>query len=380
MKKIAVESSILLVHNKTGVEHYGERLLRALFEQDQSNLYSLVYMAFITKPNPDFQLTAQNVKQRRIAWMPGKLYNLLLRSPFGLPIDVLAGIKPDIFFFPNFVRWPLLITKKSVTVVHDLGFIEVPHVLKTKHHRWYLSVAVPRSLKRSSHVVAISEATKRDVITHYGIPADHISVITPAVDHSVFYKRPAHEVNRVKQKYGVNGNYVLYLGTVEPRKNIMGIIRAYAALPAEARSTYKLVLAGGKGWSNQDVQEEVKKLPQEQVIFTGYVADEDVPALYSGASVFLYPSIFEGWGMQVVEAMACGAPVITANNSSLPEAGGKAARYVDAYNQSSINQTVLEVVQDENLRKQMSIDGIAHSKRFSWEKSGRQLKGLFDRL
>lgn len=378
--KIAIEASTFLIKNKTGVEHFTHRLLKALFEIDPKNQYFLTYMAFANRKTPDFKLNGANIHHRRIHWLPGKLYNLSLRLPVGIPIDLVSRQKPDIFFFPNFVRWPLLYTKRSVVIVHDLGYIDYPHVLKNAHHRRYLNWAVPRSMKKATHIVAISESTKKQIMHHYAISSEKISVVTPAIEAAQYQPASSQAIAQAKQKYGIEGEYVLYLGTLEPRKNIVGIVEAYRNMPEKTRKKYKLVLAGGKGWGSDEIEAAIHTIAPDQLVRTGYIADEDIPALYSGAATFVYPSLYEGWGMQILEAMACGAPVITANNSSLPEAGGKAAAYIKTGDNAQLSQVMQEVLEDPKKRAEMTRLGKAHAKSFSWESSARVLLGVFQRL
>jgi len=374
--KIAVESSVLIVNQKTGVAYYTQRLLQALVSMDQEDAYELVYLAFPGRKVPDFGVAAPNVSRRRIWWLPGKAYNLSLRLPLGLPIDLLAGVRPGIFFFPNFVRWPLLWTKKSVVVVHDLSFIESGETM-VQRHRHYLSRVVPRSIKQANHVVTISESSKAQIVKHYGTDPEKITVITPALDHDFYRPAAKKTVSATKKRYGIEGEYLLYLGTLEPRKNLAGILKSYRALPDVVKKQYKLVLAGGKGWLDEEINQLIATAPAGQIVRTGYVETADIPALYTGATLFLYPSLYEGWGMQVLEAMACGTPVITANNSSLPEAGGNAAAYVDAKNAGQLQQTIAKILSSPKQRADMRRQGLAHVANFTWEQSASRLLDVF---
>lgn len=374
--KIAVESSVLIVDQKTGIAYYTQRLLQALTTIDQEDTYELVYLAFPGRKVPDFEVTAPNVSNRRIWWLPGKLYNLFLRLPVGLPIDLLAGTKPDLFFFPNFVRWPLLWTKKSVVVVHDLSFIESGDTMISRHRR-YLSRVVPRSINLASHVVTISESSKKQIVKHYGTEPEKITVATPAIDHDFYRPAAIKDVAAAKKRYKIEGGYLLYLGTLEPRKNIAGILNSYCALPEVIRQKYTLVLAGGKGWLDEEINQLIEDAPDGQIIRTGYVETADIPALYTGATIFLYPSHYEGWGMQVLEAMACGTPVITANNSSLPEVGGDAAAYVDSRKSGELTATITELIKNPGKRSQMSKRGLAHAATFTWRQSAQRLLQAF---
>ncbi len=271
--KIAVESSTLLIRNKTGVEHFVQRLLKAVLELDTTNRYQLVYMAVAGRPKPDVGLAATNLTERRIWWFPGKAYNLVLRLqmlgwPLGLGIDLLAGIKPDVFLFPNFARWPLLWTGKSVVAIHDLAFLDFPEVIKNTRHRLFLSWVVPRSVKKASLVAAMSEHTKRRIVECYGTDPTKVTVVEPSIDHEVFRPAGAEVVAAAKQRYGITKDYVLYLGTLEPRKNIRRIVEGFLALPKEVRERYQLVLAGGKGWEESDVYGLIQQAGRDQIVQT----------------------------------------------------------------------------------------------------------------
>lgn len=376
--KIALDASPLLVQNKTGVGHFTQGLLEAAVRLDPSIEYELVYFAVPGRPLPPFAVKGPNVKHRRIWWFPGKLYNLLLRTPLRLPIDLLTRLNADLFFFPNFSHWPLVRINRSVVVIHDLAYLEVPETV-IQRHRWYLSRAVPAAIKRATHVIAVSEHTKKQLVETYGTNPHKISVVTNAVDHNLFKPMPAPATEAVRTKYGITKPYILYLGTLEPRKNIVGVVKAYESLPAELKDQYQLVLAGGRGWLDEEIKEVISLIPQHSVVATGYIPAEDKPALYAGATCFVYPSLYEGWGMQLLEAMACGVPVISANNSSLPEAGGDAAEYVPTGDQNALNSALSDLLHDPKKRHKMALQGIAFAATYTWESSARKLIEVFRR-
>lgn len=377
--KIAVEADALTNGNRTGVYHYINNLLAALIDHDGRNQWSFVYFSTATDPPPELRHFGPAVETRPIRRFPVLLYRVLLRTPFAPPIDLLARAKPDLMLFPNFVRWPLARTKRSIVVVYDTAYRDHPETLKTKHQQLYLSRAVPRSIKKASAVVAISESTKRDVIRHHGTPAAKIRVVTPAVDHAQFRPAPPDEIERMRSRYAIGGRYVLFFGTIEPRKNLLGLLRAYAALPAPLRSEFQLVLAGGAGWRNEEIDRLISELG-DQVVKTGYVDDADAAALYSGAAVFVFPSLYEGWGMPPLEAMACGTPVVVSDNSSLPEVVGDAAVMVDAHDATALSNAIERVLTDEPLAQQLRDAGLARAATFTWEASARELQSLIDEV
>jgi len=380
--KIAIEADALTNGDNTGVYFYVSKLLAALVVSDDTNQYEFVY----------FDSTGEKAKRlkqfgristRSIKWLPRRVYSLLLRvPPLTPPIDLVSGVSADVWLFPNFVRWPLLKSRgtKSVVIIYDTAYLDHPETLETKHHQLYLKQTVPRSIAKASAVVAISESTKRDLIRHYRTPADKITVITPAVDHKLFTPASSTETRQVQAKYHITGAYILYLGTIEPRKNLIALLRAYAALPAKLQQTHQLVLAGKTGWQDEAINELIAQLG-DRVIKTGYLDDEaDKARLYSGAAVFVFPSLFEGWGMPPLEAMACGAPVIVADNSSLPEVVGEAGIRVSAQNPAALVAAIESVLTDAKQAAAMRQKGFIQAKKFTWDKSAQQLKKLIETI
>ncbi len=375
--KIGVEASAIFRPEKTGIPYYASNLIKAAAKQMPDDQFYLCYINFLARQTPKFETGTSNVHRRRFSLIPGKIWNALDHYLIVPPIDLLTGTRADVFLFMNYFRWPLAFCKKTVLFVHDLGYLDRPEFF-TPRHRAHLRRRVKQSIAKSTAIATISEHTKQQLMKHYGLPLEKITVMTPAVDHAKYQPAPAGEIAKVKQKYSITKPYLLFLGTMEPRKNITGIIRAYQALPSATKNKYQLVLAGGKGWLDEEIDKLANAMSPGQLIRTGYVQDGDEPALYSGAEMFLYPSHYEGWGMQILEAMACGTPVITANNSSLPEAGGKAATYVTAGNDRQLADAVSKLLRSDKAKIRKA--GFEQSKKFSWEKSAKILADLVHKL
>ena len=212
---------------------------------------------------------------------------------------------------------------KSVTVIHNMAYMAYPETVNKKTRNW-LRLTMKGSCRRADAVVTVSEFSKREIIRYLGVSPEKITVVYNGVDLG-FYRSDYGEdqVEQAKKRYHIAGEYFLYLGTLEPRKNVERIIEAYALLKEEGDVQLPfLVIAGGKGWLYETIFERVKELDLEnQIIFTGYVAEPDVPLLMNGAKAFLFPSLYEGFGIPPIEAMACGTAVITSNAASLPEVG-----------------------------------------------------------
>ncbi|MCB0131898.1 MAG: glycosyltransferase family 4 protein, partial [Caldilineaceae bacterium] len=252
-------------------------------------------------------------------------------------VNWFTGGPLDLFHATDFVLAPSAARRKIVTV-HDLAFLFYPDAaLPSLHH--YLNVVVPRSVARADHLLADSHHTARDLEREWSVPAEKITVVQGAVDHAHF--RPiqaAAALAAVKTRYNLGERpYILGLSKLEPRKNFTRLIQAFHQARQEAGLPHRLVIGGGRGWLYESIFATVQTLGlEDDVIFPGFIEDGDLPALYSAAEFFAYPSLYEGFGLPIVEALACGTPVLTADNSCLPEAGGDAALYVNAEDVQSI--------------------------------------------
>jgi alpha-1,3-rhamnosyl/mannosyltransferase len=307
-----------------------------------------------------------------IRWLPAKVFNAIVRKVAAPPVDLMLMKRPDLFIFTNFVRYPLAFRTKAIVIVYDLSFLSHAEYT-TKRNRKYLTRYVPRSLERSQHVITISENARRELMDRYRVPAEKITIIYPSIDHDRFFPRHASEAGAVAAAYGITRPYVLFTGTLEPRKNILGILTAYSLLPEHLQKQYTLVLAGGKGWLDRDIRRALEQRDDLDVVTTGYVPDEDLPALYSGASLFVYPSHYEGFGMPPLEAMACGVPVIAANNSSLPEVVGDAGILIESTDAKLLAMSIEQVLTQPSLAKEMAAKGLLRAKQFSWESGAAKL-------
>ena len=267
---------------------------------------------------------------------------------------------------------------KKVMTIHDLTPIIFPHAFGLPIvllHKLLLT----RTLKTADKIITDSNSTKNDLINYFNIPEEKIRVILLAADEK-FKPLSNKEIKEAKQKYNLNFPFILYVGTLEPRKNIPSLIKAFYKLKKK-NLQYKLVIAGKKGWKYKEIFETIDKLNlQSDVVFTGYVPDEDLPALYNAADLFVYPSVYEGFGLPPLEAMACGTPVITSNTSSLPEVVGDAGIMVDPYDVDRLADAMQEVLTDEGLRADMTKKGLGRAKMFSWEKCARETLRVYEEV
>jgi glycosyltransferase involved in cell wall biosynthesis len=302
-----------------------------------------------------------------------------LNSPWPR-VNWFTGGPLDLLHATDFVLPPGDARRKLVTV-HDLAFLFYPDAAMPSLHR-YLNVVVPRSVKRADHVIADSHNTAIDLQEQWGVPADRISVVQGAVDHERY--RPIEDektIARVRARYGIgDGPFILGLSRLEPRKNFARLIQAYAIAREEADLPHKLIIGGSKGWLYESIFATVQELGLESwVQFPGFIDEADLPALYSAAEFFAYPSLYEGFGLPIIEALACGAPVLTGDNSCLPEAGGPGAHYVNAEDVNSIAEGVVTLATAPGLRQRLREQGLIQAARFTWSNSAGQLLDAYDK-
>jgi glycosyltransferase involved in cell wall biosynthesis len=256
--------------------------------------------------------------------------------------------------------------------VHDLGYLHYPQA----HTRWgrrYLQWSTAHNARTASQIIADSEATKRDLVEYCRTPPERITVVYPGHDPTFAPVRDPVQLNNVRERYGVPGRYALYVGTLQPRKNLGRLLAACAYLARECQDVH-LVIAGKKGWLQESLLAQVRELGlQEHVHLTGYVPQRDLPALISGASVFVLPSLYEGFGLPVVEAMACGTPVICSRVSSLPEVVGDAALLIDPHDTADIARSIQRVLRDDRLQQDLTRKGLERASLFSWDRAAQQV-------
>jgi glycosyltransferase involved in cell wall biosynthesis len=284
----------------------------------------------------------------------------------------------DVIHNPSQVPTFLKFKQKYIITIHDLTPFITPKESKFGRPLIY-KLFFPRTLKTADKIIADSNSTKQDLIRYFNIPEEKIKVILLAADEK-FKPLNNEEIDEFKQEYNLNFPFILYVGTLEARKNILTLIRAFYKLKKK-NIHYKLVITGKKGWKYKEIFKTIDKLNlQNDIIFTGYVPEEDLPALYKAADLFVYPSIYEGFGLPPLEAMACGTPVITSNTSSLPEVVGDAGIMVDPYDVDGLARAMYKALTNERLRKEMTKKGLERAKMFSWEKCARETLEVYEEV
>ena len=320
-------------------------------------------------PGSNFSWHATRLTKR---WLERLWYRL------HLPLSIETWTGPvDLFHQPDFVLPPVRSGTPTVLTVHDLSFVREPDSVMpgmTRHlNRW-----VPWSVEQADHVIAVSEATRQDLIDLYQTPPEKISVLYHGVTPEFRPIRDPYCLAQVRQKYGPGPQpFILSVGTIQPRKNYQRLLQALAQIdPA-----YRLVIAGSKGWYYETIFAEVKKLGlADRVYLPDFVADADLPALYSAASLFVYPSLYEGFGLPVLEAMACATPVIVSNRSSLPEVVGTAGLLVDPLAVEAMAATIAEVLANQDLQRQLVQNGLIQAAKFTWHDTVVRLLNLYQSI
>ncbi|MCR4405447.1 MAG: glycosyltransferase family 4 protein [Anaerolineae bacterium] len=358
---IGIDASRAARARRTGTENYALHLIRGLLTLDRSHHYRLY---FNRRPPPGLFVPGPN-------WEPRVIPFPRLWTHVRLSWEM-AWRPPDVLFVPAHVL-PVIHPRRSLVTVHDLGYRYYP----TAHRpldRLYLDLSTRYHTRAASHILADSQATRNDLVREYGADPTRITVVYPGVDESLGRVDDPVAIAAVRGKYGIHGTYVLYVGTLHPRKNLVRLIEAFSILESDV----ELVIAGQKGWLYDSIFARVRELGLEQrVVFPGYVADVDLPALLSGARVFVFPSLYEGFGFPVLEAMACGVPVVCSNASSLPEVAGDAALLVDPLDVKAWGVALERALTDEELRSELISRGYAQVRRFSWTRAaGETLRAI----
>jgi len=354
--RIGIEGRAAVIPPRTGIGNYVYHLLHS-FDRMQS--YDSFYAYFRHLPDGAASRWVRNLKRVRFASFPGRGW-MTLRLPVRMLLD---GIQVAHFTWWNM---PPICTGRTVLTIHDLSFERGPEWYVPEQAR--IHQCYRRWVQRADHLIAVSEFTKRELMELYQTPGDKISV-TPEAAGDQFHPTPAPGENP-NRPLGLPRGYILAVGTLQPRKNYTRLIDAYRIVVDRMPSAPQLVIAGAEGWLCDHVLEKAYHLQLAgNLILLGYVSDDFLPALYRGAGIFVFPSLYEGFGLPVLEAMQTGVPVICSNTSSLPEVAGDAALLVDPTETEQIALAIHKVLTDESMREDLSARGLAQAARFSWEKT-----------
>ncbi|MBN2087859.1 glycosyltransferase family 4 protein [Candidatus Peregrinibacteria bacterium] len=371
--KIAIDLRPLMSGKISGVEMYILGMLKALFEADSENKYILWYNSFKNVNIGHFPKGHPNVTIKRTR-IPNKILNLslsLLRWP---KVDKLIDKDIEALWIPDPRPAPVSKRCKKITTFHDLSFVDFKYSFNFKTRLWHKILRPKKEAKEATTIVAVSEFTKSQLVDEYNINPNKIKVIYEAAADHLHPLPFAKSFEIIKRKYNLPDQYFLCLSTLEPRKNITGIIKAYSEWQNGNESEVALVIAGRK---HEHIFADLHLQKHPQIFMTGFIDEEDKAILYQHALTFLYPSLYEGFGLPVLEAMQCGTPVITSDATSIPEVAGDAAILINPNEPHQLKQAMDEIYRDEVLRKTLIEKGFEQAKKFSWKKAARELMELF---
>lgn len=361
---IGIDISRMATTARTGTEHYTSEVVTAIARRDTVNTYTL----YCNQPPARLPPLGANMMVRCIPlprlWTHVRLSGEVLRRP------------PDVLFIPAHVLplgAPLVRHMRTVVTVHDLGYLRYPEA-HTAAQRLYLRFSTIWSARAASHLIAVSAATRSDLVRLAGVSPASITVVHHGVAER--FRQPVADPARARAIVGGDEPYFLYVGTVQPRKNLVRVIEAFANASrrlADAGIAPILVIAGKRGWLSEGIAQRAAECGvAHRVRFVGYVADDDLPALYREALGFVFPSLYEGFGMPVLEAMACGTPVLTSNSSSLPEVAGDAALMVDPLDVGAIAEGLARLACDAALRQDLRQRGYQRAAQFTWDRCAEE--------
>lgn len=357
---------------RLGSSQVAFELLRHLEKLDQQNDYTILLPS---PPLADLPPERENWRYRILK--PKKLW-----TKIALPLALYtAKIKPDLIFSPTHYI-PQFSPVKRVAIIFDLSFLHFPEMFK-KSDLWQLKNGTKFSVQNADHLLTISRFSQKDIIKQYGISKDKITVFYPGFDKTVFHPvKDERQIKKVQDRYQISGRYIIFIGMIQPRKNIIRLIEAVKSI-----ENLKLVIVGkttGPGreaWKFQEILQAPEKFGiADRVIFPGFVPTDELPYLLSGAEVFVLPSLWEGFGIPAVEAMATGTPVVVSNVSSLPEVAGKVGLLVDPYSTTQLEQAIRAVINDNKLKLKLTKLGLRQARKFSWERAAKIVLSCFVQL
>jgi len=358
-----------LVHyRQAGISQYTIRLLDELAAINKDD----EFIVFQSRKQRSMLVNAPNFQRRGLWTPPHHRFEQML-----LPLE-LAAVDLDVLHSPDFIP-PFRRKCKSVITIHDLNFLLYPHFLTPESASYYGQI--DQAVRKCDHIIAVSESTKRDIIRLTGAPEDKISVVHEAAHPICRPLRDGSFLQEARARLGISGDFILFVSTIEPRKNVPTLLMAYRQLLDNYHADVSLVLAGEKGWLFNEVFTLVDKLGlRERVRFLGRVSPEDLLWLYNAAQLLVHPAFYEGFGLPPLEAMACGTPVVVSNTSSLPEVVGDAALLVEPTDVDGMTVAVWRVLSDDALREQMSAKGLKRASLFSWRKAAVETMAIYRRL
>lgn len=374
---IGIDIRCLMHKTKTGVGEYTQALLEALFALDKTNQY---YLYYNSKADISANLPKWNQENVHVvaSHYSNKLFNISI-TLFHFPkldqlITKITQVKLDVFYSPNLNFISLTKDIPYFLTIHDLAFFHFPEYYTIKQNLWHKILKPKKQCKRAKIIFTPSNSTKTDLITTFELPVNKIRTVYPGLS-SLYLNNSDLEIKKtlVRKKYGLPNHFILFLGTIEPRKNIYGIITTFEKIYPHLPFPHYLIIAGANGWKNDIIYNHANKSPyRDHIKFIGYIQAEEKPALYALAELFVYPSFYEGFGFPVLEAMAMGTPVVTSQRSSLPEITKNYARLIDPNNIHSLGYGIIDGLSKQKINKKQLEDAKDYSQTFSWNEAARK--------
>lgn len=369
--RIYIESSVLCHERMSGIGHNTLELVRELDNLSKKS-FELILIVPWRKSKIIDKYNFKNTSIKKL-FFPMKLMVIIDSFKILPPIDLFFG--QGSYLFPNYVNFPVSKRSQNLTYIYDIGFIKVPEFVSPKN-REFLANNIKRWVKRSAKILTISDFSKNEIIKEFPSVRGSTYNVSCGVRHDIFSKVDPATATKILAKYDISQKgYFLYVGNIEPRKNIIGILNAYERLDKKLQTNHPLIIVGGGGWLNNDIDKKISELQNKglQVLHPNkYFEDADLPALYSNAVALVHPAFYEGFGLSLVQAMASMTPVITSRSSSMPEVVGQSAILVDPKNNQQLARAMEDVV-SKKIASVMVREGYERSKRYSWKLTAKNV-------
>lgn len=380
--KIAIDVNPIIKNKKTGVGSGEYWMVKEILTQFSDNEYILNYFS-LGKTEEILRkleiLYANGAKSSNCSWFNEFMYRVI-GNILPIPYSIFFGKEVDLTHFHDFII-PYGVHGKKIVTIHDMVYMTYSETMRFRT-KVMMKLSIKKSCKRADAIITDSEFTKQEIIRFLNINPQKIFVIPLGVDTIFFH--PIDDIiliNQTIKKYSIEKNYFLYIGTLDPRKNIERLIKSYNLLLKKYFTIPKLVIAGWGGWAYKSILKLIEELNlKENIILTGYVSDEDIVPLICGAFAFVFPSLYEGFGLPPLEAMACGIPVLASNASSLPEVVGDAALLVNPLDIDDIFINLEKLLSNEMLRQDLSKKGLERSKQFTWARTAKLTMDVYNQV
>ncbi len=376
-KKIIIDA-VSILSPFTGIGKYTYEISKELREEREFEWYYNYGYHSKKLYSPDNNSKNGSFAKKLKKIMTSNPYTKYLSREFFTQLTKVFTRSYDLYWQPNFIPNPNIKAKKLITTIHDFSFYLYPQWQPAERVK-YFNKRIWREAIKSDFLITGSNFSKAEIIEYFNYPEERIEVINHGIDHSIYKIYKEEELKELKIKYNLPKNYILFVGSIEPRKNLINLLFAYQKLPKEIKREIPLLLCGFKGWNNREIMNLIEK-ERKYIRYLGYLTDIELAGIYNLATIFIYPSLYEGFGIPPLEAFACGTPVISSNVSSLPEACGESALFINPNSPEDIKEKIIQLLEDKELRDEMRKRGLIHSQSFSWEKSAQKHLELFKKI